>query len=118
MTPRTPLLDQLSPSDRQVLAAWVAEFRQTWTDTRLGSSLADLPPIGSPLRRAALVEMVKIDIAQHWQKGNRVRLEQYLRGLPELGTAETVPLELIQAEYEVRQRAGDTVTPSQMMLRF
>ncbi len=69
-------------------------------------------------RLPALVEMVKLDLSREWLEGRPVNLESYLESFPELGTVETVPAELILAEYEVRRRSGESVELAQFEQRF
>lgn len=69
-------------------------------------------------RLPALVEMVKLDLSREWLEGRPVKLESYLESFPELGTVETVPAELILAEYEVRCRSGESVELAQFEQRF
>ena len=59
-----------------------------------------------PLRRPAVIEMIKIDLERRRRIGQRVRLEAYLRHLPELGSAQDPPVDLILAEYQVRRQFG------------
>jgi serine/threonine protein kinase len=66
----------------------------------------------------ALVEKVKLDLSRAWLQGQPVNLESYLESFPELGTPETVPAELILAEYEVRCQFGEAVELAQFEQRF
>src|SRR5688572_6903269 len=93
-------LAQLDGQDRQTVEAWLTEFDQNWDERRLGVQVRRLPPEGL-LRRAALTELVKIDIRRQWQQGRRVKIEAYLKAFPELGTHETVAADLVAAEYEM-----------------
>jgi predicted Ser/Thr protein kinase len=111
-------LAKLSDQDRRQVEAWLVEFQQSWDQKRLGAQVRKLPPPGSPLRLPALTELVKIDLERQWQAGHRLRLEAYLKALPELGTAETVPLDLIQAELAARRRAGTPADPAAFARRF
>jgi serine/threonine protein kinase len=108
----------LTDEDRQVVEAWLVEFDQSWDENRLALQARRLPPAGSPLRLAALNEMVKIDLERQWQKGRQVLLESYLKAYPELGTSATVSLDLMQAEYQVRQQFGATADLSEFARRF
>jgi serine/threonine protein kinase len=74
-----------------------------------GKSAAHLP---------ALFRLVKADLVRKWRSGNPVRLEEYLQALPELGTLDTIPAELIVAEYEERCRCGELVELDEYMARF
>jgi HEAT repeat protein len=113
----TPHLSQLAPGQRRQLDQWLQEFEQSWDESRLGSRARGLPPPEDPLRRAALLEMIKIDLRRRWQSGRHVRLEAYLKNFPELGTADTVPADLILAEYHARRLAG-AADPAAIVQRF
>jgi serine/threonine protein kinase len=111
-------LAHLSAEDRRQVEACLAEFQQSWNEKRLGVQIRKLPPPGSPARRAALVELVKIDLARQWQIGRRVKLESYLKALPELGTADSIAPELIEAEMAARRSSGATLHPADLVKRF
>lgn len=98
---------ELSPPHRLQLEAWLAEFGQAWDEDRLDAPVDRLPPPGHPLRRPALVELVKIDLERHWQRGRRIRLADYLARYPELGPADALPTDLLLAEQEARRQFGD-----------
>src|SRR5262249_1054877 len=91
---------------RSSLGELLREYDRSWDERRLARGVPRLPPPGIPLRRVALVEMVKLDLRRQWQLGRHARLEAYLKVLPELGDRDTVPVSLIQAEYEARRLAG------------
>jgi predicted Ser/Thr protein kinase len=65
-----------------------------------------------------LVEMVKIDLHRRWERGRRVILEAYLKTYPELGTAETVPVDLLVAECLVRRQCGSQARAEEYARRF
>lgn len=113
-----PNLAALSAEDRQLVESWLVDFDQAWNEDRLKDWLGRLPPRGDCLRRAAVVEMVKIDLERRWQEGKGARLESYLKHLPELGTPETVGVDLILAEYEARRQAGRPKALSEFTKRF
>src|SRR5262245_21144957 len=98
---------RLSEEDRCKLEFLLKEFEDTWTDGCLNDRVRQLPPADSALRAAALIELVKIDLERQWAAGRRPDLESYLSTYPELGTADSVPADLIQAEFEVRKQFGD-----------
>jgi hypothetical protein len=50
--------------------------------------------------------MVKIDLERRWMRGQRAGLEVYVKALPELGTPDHLPADLLLAEYEARQQCG------------
>jgi serine/threonine protein kinase len=109
---------ELSLQDRQTLEAWLSEFVRLWDEKRLAVQVKQLPPAPHPLRFVALLELAKIDLQQQWSFGRRIKVEAYLKALPELGTPETVFVELLLAEYEARGRAGDTPQLTDFVRRF
>jgi serine/threonine protein kinase len=117
MTGTSERLLHLATEDRQTVEAWLIDFDLNWHDRRLTEQARRLPGDGS-LRSAALAEMVKIDMERHWQNGQRTWLESYLDSYPELGTAETVAPDLIQAEHDVRRQFGDTAEIAEFEQRF
>jgi hypothetical protein len=115
-TPGNPA--KLSENERQLLGAWLAAFNQSWDNGRLADQVRLLPPPGSPLRRVALKELVKIDLKRQWQHGQHRLLDWYLSTYPELGTPQTVSLDLIQAEQRARVAAGDLPEAAEYHRRF
>jgi hypothetical protein len=99
-------LERLTAPERQRLESWLDEFERSWDEQRLAEGVRRLPAAG-PFRRAALVEMAKIDLERRWQGGHRVGVSYYVEAVPELGPADAVPPDLLLAEYEVRQQFGD-----------
>jgi hypothetical protein len=108
----------LSDEERGRLEGWLLGFDRSWDPDRLGLWIQKLPPRGDRLRRAALVEMVRIDMERRWERGQRSLLESYLELLPELGTPETVAVDLIRAEFEVREQFGEPASLSELAKRF
>jgi serine/threonine protein kinase len=107
-----------SASPNPAEQAWLSEFEATWDDSRLAALASGLPPPGDPLRLRLLVRMVGIDLRRRWRCGQRVTLESYLPTYPELGTRETVPLELLHAEYQARLEGGCPVDVGELARRF
>src|SRR5262245_48182389 len=97
VTGETCLVERAA-EERRLLETWRTDFDQTWDEGQLAVRVRELPPAPNPLRLATLVELVKIDLKRRWQHGQRVRLGGYLKRYPELGTPDTVSVELIQAE--------------------
>src|SRR5262245_11190936 len=94
----------LSEKDRIQLETWLAEFDETWRDGHVDAWASKLA--GHPLRRPALLEMVKIELERQWSKGRRSVVEAYLKSYPERGTAAPVPAELIRLEFDLRKEHG------------
>jgi predicted Ser/Thr protein kinase len=113
----TPNAAGLASEEQQRLDSWLREFDQNWAEGAPATRVRELPPDG-PLRRAALVGMIKIDLRRQRQHGRKKPLEDYLRSYPELGTPETVALDLIQAEVQARRRTGELITAADLARRF
>jgi serine/threonine protein kinase/WD40 repeat protein/HEAT repeat protein len=110
-------MTNLSARQRQEVEALLAEFRQTWDEERLATWAKRLPD-DAAVQGAALVEMAKIDLERRWQRGRPTLLETYLQSYPQLGNADVVPLDLIQAEVESRRRNGVVVDWDDFARRF
>jgi predicted Ser/Thr protein kinase len=113
-----PSLLNLSAEDGRRLEAWLVNFDRTWQEDLLARRVQELPPTGTPWRFPALVEMVKIDLERQWQRGQRPGLENYLQTYPELGDPVSVPVDLLQAEYEVRQQFSSGPDLAEFARRF
>ncbi len=117
MTATNQTLADLSDDHRRLLESWVMDFDQHWDEDRLAAAVKQVPR-DHPLRPLALAEMVKIDLERRWRQGRKAKLEAYLRALPELGTPDSVALDLIQAEVEARRQAGAPVALADFAARF
>jgi hypothetical protein len=95
-------------------------FRKACEETTQASpDLAGfLPPPNDPLRKAALQELIKLDLEIHWQRQKPCWVEEYLRRFPELKTAHEVLAQVLYHEYRVRQRYGDQPQPADYQTRF
>jgi tetratricopeptide (TPR) repeat protein len=108
----------LSEAQRQTLKAWLAEFARSWDEGRLAARVRQLPPPGDPLRRPALIEMVKFDLGKQWQRGRRLGVEAYLKTYPELGGTDAAPADLLYAEYQARVRGSAPADLNEFARRF
>jgi len=114
----TDLLE-LSSSDRETLETWLVEFDTAWQEDALVTWVAHkLPQLDPRVRRAALTELVKVDLEQQWTRGRRLNLGSYLERFPDLGTAQTVAADLIFAEYQVRQQFGEPSDLTELARRY
>src|SRR5262249_35734487 len=102
MTAPAPHLTSLSPEQRRRLEAVLLKFESSWAEKRLPAALRQFPP-DDPLRPAALIELIKIDLERRRKAGQKVRLDAYLKPFPELGAADDLPADLILAEYQARR---------------
>ena len=64
----TDLLE-LSASEQETLEAWLVEFDTAWQQDALATWVTNrLPGLDQRLRRAALAEMVKVDLEKQWER--------------------------------------------------
>src|SRR5437660_8836073 len=103
MTVPPPHLANLAAEHRRQLESLLLKFDQSWDEKRLAAALRQLPA-DSPVRRPALIEMIKIDLERRRKAGQKIRIDAYLKSFPELGTADDLPVDLILAEYQVRRQ--------------
>ncbi len=63
---------------------------------------------GSPanLRKPILHELIKIDLDHRWNHDEKPLLEEYFSRHPEIGDADTLPVDLIAEEYRIREKYG------------
>src|SRR5262249_39581669 len=71
-----------------------------------------------PERRALLVELVHIDLEFRLKSGENVQVENYLRSFPQLASYRETVLDLIAAEYELRNRNQGGARPEEYGARF
>ena len=80
-----------------------------------------LPERPKALRRWLLVELIKIDLADRWGRGEApLRVEDYCQAYPELlqGAGTTPPCDLLYEEFVARRGAADPVAPAEYYERF
>lgn len=106
--------------DWDVLAGHVEGFLEGWEANGFGPLLSDhLPTDNAHLRRAVLIELIKVDLEYRCNSdGPVLLLEDYLDEHPELGQPDGMPAELIFEEYHLRCAAGETVDVQDCLARF
>jgi WD40 repeat protein len=83
--------------------------------------LGEAPP---NLRRAMLIELVAVDLEYNWKSLDRSSprtghpLEDYAAEFPQLGSCESLPIELITLEFEMRRRLGEPLEVDDYVRRF
>jgi predicted ATPase len=97
--------------------ALIKAFEQAWRRNE-APGIADYLRADGPARRALLVELVHVDLEFRLKSGAGVRVESYLGDYPELAAFRETVLELLAAEYELRQRYQRGVTPEEYGHRF
>src|SRR3954465_14284692 len=76
------------------------------------------PPPDHPLYVAVLEELIRIDLEQHWLRGEARWLEDYLRRFPRLLEASASVRTLAFEEFRLRRRAGQAPPTDEYHLRF
>ncbi len=94
----------------------IEAFCQAW-DREPAPAIRPLLPTDEPLRRLALLELVKVDLEYRWQHGLGKRLAEYLDEFPELATPR-LPVELIVEEFQARRQAGETLVAEDYLAEY
>ncbi len=95
----------------------VEGFEAAWDAGKRPDIDAHLPAPG-PVRRAALVELVNVELEYRLKAGEAARVEEYLRRYPELSRDREAAVELIVAEHRLRGRSGQGTDPEECVRRF
>lgn len=101
------------------LAGRLEEAWNSQSDSSKGIDLEPfLPESGNALRKDALFELVRTDLACRWSRGLPTSLELYVEKFPEIGPIEKVSPRLIYEEYRIRTQNGYPAPLSQYKTRF
>jgi serine/threonine protein kinase len=117
MTATKESLASLPPLQRRMAEAWLTRFEDGWHTQKLSECMQALPS-QSILRRPLLLAMIERDMAYHWQEGRAALVENYLHDYSELGSVEEIPIELIVAEYQQRQKNNGNADLTEFAERF
>ena len=79
---------------------------------------AFLPDPGHPLHRAALGELIRIDLEAAWQRGTRRLLDDYRPRFPEVFADPDALRDLAYEEYRLRRQAGESPSPDEYVRRY
>jgi len=112
------VLAELPDVERDQLESWLVEFDRTWDQAKLDDSVDSLPFEDPGLRLATLTEMVKIDLERQWRSDRLLTVDDYLARFPELGTPETVTVDLIRVELDMRGEFGEPLDDQELAMRF
>ena len=92
-------------------------FTSAWDESPTPPDLPEFLDGCSPeLRDKLVVELVKIDLENRWQRGLRRLIEDYGSDFPDLQQFVTAPL--IFEEFHTRRQAEDEVEPEEYFRRF
>ncbi len=96
-------LDECDPEMLLDLEQRVDRFETAWRDGQ-HPRLCNFLPAGEMERRAALLELVHIDLEFRLKAGESARAEEYLQQYPELGEDQAALIELIETASRLGQR--------------
>ncbi|WP_330255935.1 serine/threonine protein kinase [Nocardia sp. NBC_00565] len=89
------------------LTTLVAQFAERWHSSSEPPNLSIHLPVEPALRRTVLIELIKVDMHERWQRSDdALRLADYRKQFPELGTA-PLPPDLIYEEISARSCRND-----------
>src|SRR5438093_212822 len=101
--PASGELGGLNTGDWQKLQDLADSLEEAWKKGEAVDLTRFLPPAGAPARSTILIELIKTDLECRWRNGQAVVLDYYLEKFPgELGSAQTLPAQLVFEEYRVR----------------
>ncbi len=113
-----------NPDGVSLLADVVARFASAWeapgdgTPPDLEYFLPGGLPVGDALRRAALVELIKVDLEYRLLRADRPRsLASYCEEFPEL-RSKPLPPDLLYEDFHLRRRGGHTVDVAEYAREF
>jgi serine/threonine protein kinase len=115
-TTKDPAGNPSTPSPAE-LEQIIDRFEQAWQRGE-HPALDDYLPPGEAERRAALVELVQIDLERRLKAGEAVQVETYLERYPELAARPEVVFELAKAEYTQRRRNEPALNLTAYCQRF
>ncbi|SDD58252.1 serine/threonine-protein kinase [Rhodococcus tukisamuensis] len=106
------------PNTGFVVDTGVGRLVAHWEESGAPSDLTDYLPDADAVRRAALVELIMVDLAYRWLRAHRPkRIADYCLEFPEL-LAAPLPPELVYEEYRVRRLSGEAVDPDEYDAEF
>ncbi len=106
-----------SPPNTLGLEDVLEAFEAAWQG-KAAPRLEDYLPGEGDERRAALVELVHVDLENRLKAGEAARVEEYLARFPELAADVPVVAGLIRAEYEQRRRREPGLRLEDFQARF
>jgi hypothetical protein len=81
-------------------------------DTPAASTATFSPVPRDPIR------LLREDQRQNWLRGQRIRVEDYLHWLPDLGQNADATLDLIYSEFLLREELGENPEADEYLSRF
>lgn len=109
---------ETSGADWDRIEALAGQLEARWKEGGTVDLVGLIPPEGDPLRRAALEELVKVDLECRWRRGQPVVLDYYLDKFNDLGPKRNLTAALVFEEYRVRNLFGDAPPLALYQQRF
>ncbi|WP_083897618.1 serine/threonine-protein kinase [Nocardia vinacea] len=100
----------------------VEAFSTAWESARRPPEIADFLPDAESLRRAALIELIRVDLRHRWIRlpetpTPRKRLFDYCAEFPELEPG-GIPAGLVYEEFVIRRHSGERVDPKDYLREY
>src|SRR5262245_43149051 len=95
----------------------IDRFEEAWHGP-LPPSIDAFLPDDAGLVRPLLIELIHIDLEYRLKRGERIRVESYLRCYPELADDRDAMADLLTAEFELRRRRERRLTPEEFLQRL
>ncbi|MEN0136572.1 MAG: serine/threonine-protein kinase [Rhodococcus sp. (in: high G+C Gram-positive bacteria)] len=101
-----------------VVESGVDRLVADWESSGSPAALTEYLPDTAAIRRAALIELIKVDLEYRWLRSGRPkRIADYCLDFPEL-LAAPLPPELVYLEYRVRRLSGVEVEPDEYLAEY
>jgi hypothetical protein len=111
-------LGRLDPAEWERLQDLAERFEEAWQSGEPVAVADHLPSADDPLRSAALIELIKIDLELRHRHNCPIALESYVQLFPEMGPPPALAPHFIYEEYCVRTRYGDKPKLTEYQSRF
>ncbi len=77
-----------------------------------------IPECDAETRHFVLIELIKLDLAMAAEAGRLHRIERYIDALPEMLAVESIPLDLVMEEIQLRKESGESPQREDYANRF
>ena len=112
------LLSTLTPGEIDCFKQVLHDFAQAAPVTNV-RQLSEYLPNDSPAATSfVLVELIKLDMAANAERGKVPRIEHYIDAMPHLISVESVPVDLVIEELQLRRNAGERPSGDEYQRRF
>ncbi len=77
-----------------------------------------LPQADSDVRHYVLIELIKLNMAMAAESGPFHRIERYIDAMPEMLAVQSIPLDLVMEEIQLRRDSGESPSSGEYAERF